>query len=178
MCYKICDNIKRPSLFIIPDNFIFLVIYCTKPNNHLILIMNFELHPIIVHFPIALIILAYIFQWITVLKPEWVPKHLNLWVLVPAAISVLPASLTGEQAEESVEDICQEAHDVLENHELFANMTTWGTIILTLVWVWITLKGKADQKVQRLFLAFLTLIVISVSITGYLGGELVHVWDI
>jgi len=140
--------------------------------------MHFELHPAIVHFPIALIILAYIFQWVTVLKPDLVPKHLNLWVLVPAAISTLPAVMSGENTEESLGDICHEAHETLENHELFANMTTWGILILTFVWIWITLKGNADQKVQRLFLAFLTLIVISVAITGYLGGELVHIWDL
>lgn len=140
--------------------------------------MHIELHPAIVHFPIALISLAYIFQWITVLKPEAVPKNLNIWVLIPAALSTLPAVLSGENAEEHLGEICQEAHKTLENHELFANMTTWGILVLTLIWIWVTLKGNANQKVQKLFLAFLTLIFISVCVTGYLGGELVHIWDV
>ena len=140
--------------------------------------MHIELHPAIVHFPIALISLAYIFQWITVLKPEAVPKNLNIWVLIPAALSTLPAVLSGENAEEHLGEICQEAHKTLENHELFANMTTWGILVLTLIWIWVTLKGNANQKVQKLFLAFLTLIFFSVCVTGYLGGELVHIWDV
>ena len=140
--------------------------------------MHIELHPAIVHFPIALISLAYIFQWITVLKPEAVPKNLNIWVLIPAALSTLPAVLSGENAEEHLGEICQEAHKTLENHELFANMTTWGILVITLIWIWVTLKGNANQKVQKLFLAFLTLIFISVCVTGYLGGELVHIWDV
>ena len=140
--------------------------------------MHIELHPTIVHFPIALIVLAYVFQIITVIKPDIVPKYLNLWVLVPAALSTLPAALSGERAEESLGKISDGAHETIENHELFAKITTWGILILTIIWVYITLKGNANPKVQRLFLAFLTLIFISVLITGYLGGELVHVWDI
>jgi len=140
--------------------------------------MNIELHPIIVHFPIALISLAYLYQIITVIKPDAVPQHLNLWILIPAAISTLPAVITGEKAEESVTELCAEAHETIENHELFANITTWGILALTGVWIYITLQGHAGQRVQRLLLAFLTLIFISVCITGYLGGELVHFWNI
>jgi len=68
--------------------------------------MHIELHPTIVHFPIALIILAYFFQVITVFKPGLIPKHLNLWVLIPAALSTLPAVLSGENAEENLGEIC------------------------------------------------------------------------
>ena len=140
--------------------------------------MNIELHPAIVHFPIALISLAYIYQIFTVIKPDAIPKHLNLWILIPAALSTLPAVITGEKAEESVTELCAEAHEIIENHELFANITTWGILALTGVWIYITLQGHAGQRVQRLLLAFLTLIFISVCITGYLGGELVHFWNI
>ena len=140
--------------------------------------MNIELHPIIVHFPIALISLAYLYQIFTVIKPDAIPKHLNLWILIPAAISTLPAVITGEKAEESVTELCAEAYEIIENHELFANITTWGILALTGVWIYITLQGHAGQRVQRLLLAFLTLIFISVCITGYLGGELVHFWNI
>ena len=139
--------------------------------------MHIELHPTIVHFPIALITLAYFFQVITVFKPGVIPKHLNLWVLIPAALSTLPAVLSGENAEENLGEICPEAHRALENHELFANITTWSILILTFVWVYVTLKGFEATKYQRLFLAFLTLIFISICVTGYLGGELVHKWN-
>ena len=140
--------------------------------------MNIELHPALVHFPIALITFAYIFQVITVFKPNVVPKHLNLWLMVPAAISTLPAVLTGEKAEENLGEICIEAHETLENHELFANITTWSILNLTFVWVYMTLKGFESPKYQKLFLAFLTIIFISICVTGYLGGELVHIWDV
>ena len=105
--------------------------------------MNIELHPIIVHFPIALISLAYLYQIFTVLKPDAIPKHLNLWILIPAVISTLPAVITGEKAEESVVELCAEAHEIIENHELFANITTWGILVLTGTWIYLTLQEHA-----------------------------------
>ena len=90
--------------------------------------MYIEIHPIIVHFPIALITLAYIFQIITIIIPKKVPKNLNLWVLIPAAISTLPAVISGQNSKKNLEEICLEAQNTLKNHELFANITTWGIL--------------------------------------------------
>tara|TARA_B100001996_G_scaffold371720_1_gene347373 strand:+ start:1312 stop:1737 length:426 start_codon:yes stop_codon:yes gene_type:complete len=140
--------------------------------------MYLDFHPVITHFPIALIVLSYGFQIITVIKPTLVPKNLTMWVLIPAALSTIPSAISGNHSAQKLNDICLEARQILINHERFANITTWGTLLLTLVWIWITLNKKADQKAQELFLAFFTLIFISVCITGFLGGELVHIWKV
>ena len=140
--------------------------------------MYFEIHPIIVHFPVAFITLAYVFQVITIIIPNKVPKNLNLWVLIPAALSTLPAVISGQNAKKNLEDICLEAQNTLKNHELFANITTWSILLLSLIWIYITLKGLANLKVQRLFCAFLSLIFISALITGFLGGQLTHLWEV
>ena len=75
-------------------------------------------------------------------KPGLVPKHLNLWILIPSEISTLLAVLSGENIEEKLEDICMEAR---ETHELFANIITWSILILTFIWIWITLKGMRTR---------------------------------
>ena len=140
--------------------------------------MYFEIHPAIVHFPIAFITLAYIFQIITIIIPKKVPKNLNLWVLIPAAISTLPAVISGQNSKKNLENICLEAQNTLKNHELFANITTWSILLLSLIWIYITLKGQANIRVQELFFAFLSLIFISTIITGLLGGQLTHLWKV
>ena len=132
----------------------------------------------IVHFPIGFITLAFVFQVITIVMPNKVPKHLNLWVLIPAALSTLPAVISGQNTKENLSDICLEARSTLNNHELFANITTWGILLLSFVWIYITLKGFADIKVQKLFCAFLCIIFLSAMITGFLGGQLTHLWKI
>ncbi len=135
-----------------------------------------ELHPFLVHFPIALISLLYIFQIFTVVSPNIIPRHLNLWILIPAAISTIPTMISGQKTEKLLDNLCPEAIEVLHYHKIFANITAWGMILLTFIWIFITLKRKATKEVQKLMLAFLTILFVSVTITGYLGGQLVHVW--
>ena len=66
----------------------------------------------------------------------------------------------------------------LEIHEIFANITTWGTLLICIIWIFITLNKKNNQGAQTLLFAFLTILFVSVMITGYYGGLLVHVWEI
>ena len=108
--------------------------------------------------------------------PNILPKHLNLWVLVPAAISTIPAMISGQNARVLIEELNDKIYLTIENHQRFANLTSWGIILLTLVWTYITAKGKANQKVQVLMLAFLSIIFISMCITGYLGSNLALEW--
>ena len=140
--------------------------------------MYIEIHPAIVHFPIAFITLAYFFQLLSIIIPRKIPKNLNLWVLIPAAISTLPSVISGQNAKKKLTNICNEAQKTLDAHEIFANITTWSILLLSIIWVYITLKGFSNSNTEKLFFAFLTLIFISVLITGYLGGQLVHLWNI
>lgn len=135
-----------------------------------------DLHPFLVHFPIAFISLLYIFQIFIVLIPNTIPKHLNLWILIPSTISTIPTMISGQKTEKLLDTLCPEAIEALHYHKIFANITVWGLILLSFIWIYITLKNKATKEFQKLMLAFLTILFISVTITGYLGGQLVHVW--
>ena len=137
-----------------------------------------DAHPYIVHFPIALIILSFFYQCLTVFMPSRLPTQLTLWALAPGVLATIPAVLTGEKAEGSLTDIPEEVHDLIETHELFANITTWGGMILLCVWLYLVMKKIDNKQVQLLLFAFLGLLIASVCVTGYIGGQLVHVHDI
>ena len=137
-----------------------------------------DAHPYIVHFPIALIILSFFYQCLTVFVPSRLPAHLTLWALIPGILATIPAVLTGEKAEGSLTDIPEEVHNLIETHELFANITAWGGMILLCVWLYLVMKKVDNKQVQLLLLAFLGLLFTSVCVTGYIGGQLVHVHDI
>ena len=107
--------------------------------------MNIEFHPTAVHFPISLITLAYLYQIFTVIKPELIPKHLNLWILIPAALSTLLAIISGEKAKQSVTELCAETREIIANHELFVNITTLVIMVLTTILIYLTLKEYAVQ---------------------------------
>ena len=84
--------------------------------------------------------------------------------------------ISGQKTEKLLDTLCPEAIEALHYHKIFANITVWGLILLSFIWIYITLKNKATKEFQKLMLAFLTILFISVTITGYLGGQLVHVW--
>jgi len=140
--------------------------------------MILDLHPALVHFPIAFIVLSFFFQSFTILIPKKVPDNLTLWALIPAAISTIPTVITGQSMKNKINNICAEAQKSLEIHEVFANISTWGTLSICLIWIFITLKEKNNKSAQKLLFAFLTLLFLSVIITGYYGGLLVHIWEI
>jgi len=135
-------------------------------------------HPYIVHFPIAFIILAFFYQCLTLFMPHRLPRQLTLWALIPGVLSTIPAVLSGEKAEESLTEVPANIHEIIETHELFANITTWGGLVLACAWLYLTIKKVDNKQVQLLLFAFLGLLFASVCATGYLGGQLVHVHDI
>ena len=140
--------------------------------------MILELHPAIVHFPIAFIVLSFTFQLFTIVIPKKVPDNLTLWVLIPAAFSTIPTVITGQSMKNKINNMCIEAQKSLEIHEVFANITTWGTLLICIIWIFITLSKKNNRGAQTLLFAFLTILFVSVMIAGFYGGLLVHVWEI
>ena len=140
--------------------------------------MVLELHPALVHFPIAFIVLSFVFQLFTILIPKKIPDNLTLWALIPAAVSTIPTVISGQSMKNKINDLCIEAQKSLEIHEIFANITTWGTLLICIIWIFITLSKKNNQGAQILLFAFLTILFVSVMVTGFYGGLLVHVWEI
>lgn len=75
------------------------------------------LHPAVVHFPIALILLGTAVAVLSVLVRRW---HLPLFaaiLLSLGALGALVAVATGENDEEKVEHAVPSAESVLEDHE-------------------------------------------------------------
>ncbi|MBL7013690.1 MAG: DUF2231 domain-containing protein [Candidatus Marinimicrobia bacterium] len=137
-----------------------------------------NLHPVFVHFPIACIVVAFIFQLFQVLAPQITPKNAGLWLMGIAALFALISSQTGELAFSSQVNLNAFQIEEVDTHELFANITTWGAIIIFVGWIFAHLQGVQNRKVDILILAFLSLLAVAVLITGYLGGELVYLYHI
>ena len=135
-------------------------------------------HPYIVHFPIAFIVLSFIYEFLSLIRKDLLPKNIGLFIFIPGAISTILAALTGEAVFKSAIDICPEAERILYIHNQTANFTTWISIVLLLVWIFIILKKALNFQIKVLITAFLFLLSISVLTTGYLGGQLAHLYNI
>lgn len=152
--------------------------------------MTYNIHPILVHFPIALL-LIYSFIKIVPFK-RWYPnvswKHIEIALLVFGVLGAFAALSTGELAQH----LSRPNRQLVNMHAGFASASTWfyGLIlvgeILTFINPFIVLKfnipplTKLLNLVQQILtneilskvLAFLGLIAITV--TGLLGGVMVY----
>ncbi len=137
---------------------------------------DLPLHPIVVHFPIALgVTLPFlaILVWWAIKKWQLPPK---VWALVSAvalvySLSAVVAVQLGEADEEKVEKVVSER--VIEEHEEAAELIPWiaGTLFL------VSLGGLTVKysKQARLAVIVLSLVAVAPLINaGHTGGELVY----
>jgi len=132
-----------------------------------------HLHPMIVHFPIALLIVGFLAEVIgLVLKKEFFTTA-AFYLLVLGTLGVVAAFITGDIAGDGVSETGQ-LKNALETHEHAAQLTLWlmvGAAVVRIALVWMKkFSGVLKYAAFVLFLAG----VLSVARTGYYGGELVY----
>jgi len=132
-----------------------------------------HLHPMIVHFPIALLIVGFLAEVVgLVLKKEFFTTA-AFYLLVLGTLGVVAAFISGDIAGDGVSETGQ-LKNALETHEHAAQLTLWlmvGTAIVRIALVWMKkFNGVLRYAAFILFLAG----VLSVARTGYYGGELVY----
>ena len=96
-----------------------------------------SLHPLVVHFPIVLILLAAAFQAVVLWKPQWQQiRWATLIIMGLAFISALAASTLFHAM--IAPNAPKEALAIFEEHEKYAQYTLWMSGITFLV------KGIGD----------------------------------
>lgn len=133
-----------------------------------------SLHPLIVHFPIVLIMLAAVLQVVVVWKPDWKQiRWATFFIMGGAFLSALLAS-TVFHAEPSAE-APKSATEIFEQHEKYAQLTLWMSgVTLLIKGIAIFLKiNKRSYSVLVLIAAIVTAIFLSIA--GHHGARLTHV---
>jgi len=127
-----------------------------------------HLHPMIVHFPIALAVVGLFFEVIFYRKGNQKPVC-GEFILYLASLASIVALLTGVLFTSSLSG---QALVMKEKHQLFAILSTVFLILTSLVYLY-----RRFSKKDKLNIAGMSLYVISfvlMSITGFLGGNLVY----
>lgn len=153
--------------------------------------MTYDIHPILVHFPIALLV---VYSAIKLLPMKrWMPSvswnDIEVALLVAGVAGAFASLATGETAEQ----ISRPDHALVETHSMFASLATWlygallaGEIVVflrtrfpALVAKW-SIIAKLFHLIEQVLyqntfakvVAFFALIAITV--TGLLGGVMVY----
>lgn len=124
-------------------------------------------HPLAVHFPIALLASAVLFELVYLVSGKEVFSKVSFWVLLLGALGAGVAVITGEMAEKTIahnEDI----HEMMKLHEKFgiAVLSIFGILLL-----WKIFRMKKMKKGENwiFFLVMLAGIYCMVQ-----GGDLGH----
>lgn len=143
-----------------------------------------NIHPIFVHFPIALLSMYAFFECLRFKKllnsPTWVA--IKAIFLVLGTLSALAALQTGETAEQILG-----RSDLIQMHSLWASIATYIFGFLALIYISIFINQhhsqKLNQKVLSLIIDFqksflITFValtgLIALTIAGGLGGAIVY----
>lgn len=159
-----------------------------------------NIHPIFVHFPIALLTVYAVLELIRFEKitDQAYYFYVKACLLIIGILTSSLALQTGEMAEDAVS---RELHNLVEMHSTFANISTWIFAVLAVVYAvsWIS-KTEYNQKliegglskIWNLLLmiankimnnSFIMIILallglLAITMTGALGGAIVYGPDV
>ncbi len=140
------------------------------------------LHPLAVHFPIALLVAAALFSivWVATARPLW--RRVSTALMVIGAVGALFAYFTGEAVEELSEDI-PIVEDLVGLHENVALATLVASVVMAIlacILEWKTrsspLGGTEPVWIRIVFMVCFVVIAGLVLFTGHVGG--IMVWGV
>jgi len=136
------------------------------------MISTSHLHPMLVHFPIALVAFGFLAELASIYyKKEVCLSRLGFYLLIIGTLSALAAWLTGTLF---TAEMAGAAGDIKETHETFALITLGLLIAASVLRIVFQAKKNADPRLKWAAFAFYGMAAISVSITGFFGGTLVY----
>jgi len=128
-------------------------------------------HPMLVHFPIAIITVGFLFDLAALLiRKEPCLSRTGYWLEIIGMVGAVFAFGSGYFFTSPMEG---EAGLMREKHEFYATFTLISIIVATLFRIVINYLNKEATNLKYLSLGLYFISFVFVSITGYLGGTLV-----
>lgn len=127
-----------------------------------------RLHPLVVHLPIGILLIGFLFEWLGQTQRFRKLKSAVQPILLFGALSAVAACVTGYL-------LSQEggyAERILSTHQYLGIATATSACLLYFFRKRIYKGNKMKRKRARL--ALFSLVIILLSITGHLGGSLTH----
>jgi uncharacterized membrane protein len=143
-----------------------------KYNKNTNMLPTSHFHPMIVHFPVALIIIGFLFELISAFtkKENFLSKSV-LYLVILGTLGAIAGYLTGEFF---TKEFTGQTGEIKEIHEFFAKSAMFTMIFLSILKIWIKLKKKEENKYKWFSLAIYFIAAVLIGITGYYGGTLVY----
>ena len=131
-----------------------------------------HLHPMLVHFPIALIAVGFLAELIFLFyKKEICLTKMGYYLLI---VGTLAACVTWLSGSLFTSDMDGAAEQIRETHELLATTTVLLSVLTSILRTYMLVKKNENSTLKIVALIFYALAALSVSATGFFGGTLVY----
>jgi len=134
-----------------------------------------NIHPMVVHFPIALLVMFFLLDFIASIlqKDNW--RHVAGGMLYLGTIAAACAVAAGLMAEGAVEH-GENVHLIMERHEFFGISILCLSVVLS---IWRLLNGGPIKGVSNIaFLMFAALLNVFIMLGADLGGLMVYKYGV
>lgn len=134
-----------------------------------------RLHPLVVHFPIVFLILAFIIQIVSFFVYKKELSWVTLFLIVLGFIGAYVAANIFHGGDPDLSALSAIARDNFEKHEQFAHYTVWISSIAAVVKILSHFVFKRKLWTEIIAAILMTGAVYTITITGDMGGRLVHI---
>ncbi len=133
------------------------------------------LHPLVVHFPLALLVSAAILEWCSLMFKRRELSRAAWWCQLLGTLMIGFAVVTGLISENALH-ITPQAMDVIDIHEelAFAVSASFAALLLWRLGARTNIPGKKPW----LYLALFGIAVVALIAVGWFGGELVFQYGV
>lgn len=154
--------IKIFKIFLTNGNLIFITMFNTD-----------HLHPLIVHFPIALIIVGFIAEVSSLFfKSEKCLSKTGFYLMLLGTLAAIAAWSSGQLF--TVEPSEGEIVKIFGRHETGALLTMIVMIVCTIFRIWMVMKRKEETSLKWISFGLYLLGFVAVTFTGFMGGVMVY----
>jgi uncharacterized membrane protein len=132
-----------------------------------------HLHPMIVHFPIALITVGFIAEVVSLFfKSEKCLSKTVFYLMVLGTLAAIAAWSTGQLF--TNEPTQGEIVKIFEKHETGALITMILMLIGSVFRIWLVVRKKEETQLKWVAFGFYLLGFAAVTFTGFMGGTMVY----
>ncbi len=129
-------------------------------------------HAMIIHFPIALVMAGFFSEILGMVTKKDFFKNVALFLLLLGAVGAIVAYVSGNLAGNGIEE--GPLKNPLDLHERAATITLWLVVILALFRVTVLYFKHSRRWIIWVSVLLFAVLAGSVTVTGYLGGQLVY----
>ncbi|MGL2962213.1 DUF2231 domain-containing protein [Flavobacterium sp. RSB2_4_14] len=136
------------------------------------MISSTHLHAMVIHFPIAILIIGFLSELIGLFFKKTFFNQVAFYLLLVGTIGTIVSYLSGDAAGEGMEE--GTLGKAIGMHEEAAIIALWLTIATAVVYIAIFIFKYNQRWAKIMSVILFAAVVGAIARTGYLGGQLVY----